>query len=176
MTEEILSTEDIYKGRIVHLQVHQVRLPDGAVASRETVKHPGAVAVVALDAEQNVLLVKQHRSGVNRITIEIPAGLLEPDEHPRATAGRELREETGYRAETLEALGGIHVSPGYTNEYIHLFYATDLIYDPLSQDADEFVEMVRLPLQEALTKIDEGIIDEAKTVAALLRVARRLNL
>lgn len=175
MREEILSTQDIYNGRIVHLQVHQVRLPNGGEAQRETIKHPGAVGIVALDEAQQVLLVRQYRVGADQITLEIPAGLLEKGEAAAASAQRELREETGYRAESLTSLGGIYVAPGYSDEYIHLFHATDLVHDPLAQDEDEFVQLVRLPFAEALTRIDKNEIDEAKTVTALLRVARQLS-
>lgn len=175
MREEILSSEEIYNGRIVHLQVHQVRLPNGEQAMRETIKHPGAVGVVAIDADDNVLLVRQYRIGADRITLEIPAGLLEKDEEPVVSAKRELREETGFRPQQIETLGGIYIAPGYSDEYVHLFYATDLVHDPLEQDDDEFVEMVRRPFAEALAMIDRQEIDEAKTMAALLRVARHLS-
>lgn len=176
MKEEILSTETIFDGRVVHLKVHRVRLPDGNESKREIIYHQGAVAIVAIDAEQEVLLVKQFRLGANAVTYEIPAGLLETNEDPLDAISRELREETGYRPLNIESMGGVFVAPGYTTEYIHLYYAKGYEYAPLEQDADEFVEAIRLPFVDALNMIDEGIIIEAKTIIALLKVARCLGL
>jgi ADP-ribose pyrophosphatase len=176
MREDIIATETIFDGRIVHLRVHDVRLPDGTRSKRELIHHQGAVGVVALDAEGYVLLVRQYRIGAEQVMIEIPAGLLEPDEDPLQTAVRELREETGYRPLVLEALGGIYVAPGYTSEYIHLFFAQGYEHDPLTQDEDEFVETLRVPLRQALEMVERGEIFEAKSVIALLKVARRLGL
>lgn len=176
MKEEILSTETIFDGRIVHLRVHTVRLPDGNQSKRELIHHQGAVAIVALDTKQNVLLVKQYRMGTGSDTYEIPAGILEPDENPSEAIVRELREETGYRPLQLESLGGIYVAPGYTTEYIQLFYTSDIEEAPLEQDADEFVETLRIPLKEAIAMIERGEINEAKSVVALLKVARKLGL
>lgn len=176
MREEILSTETIFDGRIVHLRVHTVRLPDGSDGKRELIHHQGAVAVVAVDDDGYVLLVRQFRIGADRVMTEIPAGLLEPGEDPRATAERELREETGYRPLNLDAIGGIYVAPGYTSEYIHLFFAQGYEPDPLTQDEDEFVETVRVPLHEAVQMVEHGEIVEAKSVIALMKVARLLGI
>lgn len=176
MREEILSTREIYRGRVVNLDVHTVRLPDGSEGMRELIQHQGAVGVVAVDAEQHVLMVKQFRIGAGRVSLEIPAGLLEPGEDPEQCAIRELREETGYKPAVLEPLGGIYVAPGYTTEYIHLYFAQGYEAAPLLQDEDEFVEPVRIPLSEALEQIEQGVIVEAKSVVALLRVARKLAL
>lgn len=172
MKEEILSTQTIFDGRIVHLKVHTVKLPDGKVSKREIIYHQGAVAIVALDKEQHVLLVKQFRHGAGQITYEIPAGLLEKDENPAGAISRELREETGYRPLNVQSIGGIYVAPGYTTEYIHLFYADDYEHASLEQDEDEFVEALRIPFADALAMIDRGEIVEAKTIVALLKVAR----
>lgn len=175
MHETILSTTTIYDGRVVHLEVRQVRLPDGQEHQREVVRHQGAVALVALDDAQRVLLVRQFRSGTQQTMLEIPAGLLEPGETPEMCAVRELREETGCQPERLEALGGVHPTPGYTTEYIHLFLATGLTEARLTGDADEFIELVQLPLTEALALIERGDITDGKTLVGLLRVARRLG-
>jgi ADP-ribose diphosphatase len=176
MKEDILSTETIFDGRIVHLRVHTVRLPDGRQSKRELIYHQGAVAIVAVDETQHVLLVKQYRIGVGRDIYEIPAGLLEENENPQDAISRELREETGYRPLNLESLGGIYVTPAYNTEYIHLFYASNYEDAPLEQDVDEFVEALRIPLPEALTMIERGEINDAKSVVALLKVARKLGL
>lgn len=173
MKEEILSTQDIFDGRIVHLKVHTVKLPDGNESIREIIHHQGAVAIVAVDDEQQVLLVKQFRLGAGQVMYEIPAGLLEPDEDPQLAIVRELREETGYRPLNVESMGGIYLAPGYSTEYIHLYYASGYEYAPLEQDEDEFVEAIRIPLIQALSMIDNGEIIEAKSIVALLKVARR---
>ncbi|MCC6802509.1 MAG: NUDIX hydrolase [Anaerolineae bacterium] len=174
--EVTLSSERIYSGRIVKLDVLDVRLPDGKEARREIIRHPGAVAMVALDADGKVLLVRQYRNAADRILLEIPAGTLHPDEAPLACAERELQEETGYHPGKLEPLGGIFAAPGYTTEFIHLFYATDLSESRLAMDDDEFIEVVRMTLPEALDSIDQGVIADGKSVAGLLRVARLLGM
>jgi ADP-ribose pyrophosphatase len=176
MQETILDTETVYDGRVVKLEVRRVRLPDGQIQKREVIRHQGAVALIALDEQQNVLLVRQFRSGTQRVMLEIPAGLLEPGESPEACAIRELQEETGYKPERLEHLGGFYPTPGYTTEYIHLYLASDLREAKLAGDADEFIEVERLPLTQALAMIERGDISDAKTLVALLRLARRLGL
>ena len=176
MHETILDTETIYSGRVVTLDVHHVRLPNGQVQIREVVRHQGAAALVALDEHQNVLLVRQFRSGAHKELLEIPAGLLEPGESVEACAARELQEETGYKPGQMEYLGGFYPTPGYTTEYIHLFLATGLTEAKLEGDADEFIEVVRLPLPDVLALIERGEITDSKTLVALMRVARRMGL
>jgi ADP-ribose pyrophosphatase len=176
MRETIVHTEEIYDGRVVNLLIHEVRLPDGKPARREVVRHPGAVAMVALDEEQNVLLVRQYRIAADRMMLEIPAGTLEPDESPDICAVRELREETGYKPARLRSLGGVYVAPGYTSEFIHLYLATDLEESALQADDDESIEVKRLPLGEALRMVEQGEIVDGKTVVALLLVARQFGL
>ncbi len=172
-TETTLHSQRLYDGRIVKLDLLDVRLPDGNEARREIIRHPGAVAVVALDAAQNVLLVRQYRTAADKILLEIPAGTLNPGEDPLACAERELQEETGYRPGKLEAMGGIYTAPGYTTEFIWLFSARDLSEFRLAMDDDEFIEVERKPLAEALALIDSGEIADGKSVAGLLRFARR---
>lgn len=173
MKETILRTEPVFEGHFLKIYVNTVQLPDGREALREVIRHPGAVAVVPFDAEDNVLLVRQYRAGIDRDIIEIPAGLLEIGEEPAAAAEREMREETGYRPRTLESLGGYHVAPGYNNEYIHLYVARDLEPAPLAQDSEEFLELIRLPFDEALALVESGKISDSKTIVALLKVARQ---
>jgi ADP-ribose pyrophosphatase len=175
MEETTLRTTPIYDGRIIKLDLLDVRLPDGKEARREVIRHPGAVAIVVLDDARNVLLVRQFRAAAGKILLEIPAGTLNPGEVPLTCALRELQEETGFRAEKLEPLGGIYTAPGYTTEFIHLFYATGLIESRLNMDEDEFIEVERVPFAEALTMIDRGEIADGKSVSGLLRVARLLG-
>lgn len=176
MNEKILNTQEIFKGRVVHLCLHDVELPDGKTAKRELVHHSGAVAIIALDEADNVLLVQQFRIGAGKVLNEIPAGLLEPDEDLQDCAIRELQEETGYKPQHIEAMGGVYLAPGYSTEYIHYFLARSLVYAPLPGDSDEFIQLNRVPLQTALTMIDSGEIVDAKSITALLRVARQLGL
>ncbi len=175
MSEIILSSEPIYEGRMLNIYLNTVRLPDGQLAKREVIRHPGAVAILAFDDEGNILLVRQYRAGIDEAIIEIPAGLLEEDEDPADCAERELREETGYRPGILESLGGYFVAPGYNNEYIHLFLADDLQEAPLAHDADEFLELIRVPYDHALAMIDSGELSDSKTIIALLKATRWLN-
>ncbi|MEO8394916.1 MAG: NUDIX hydrolase [Chloroflexota bacterium] len=175
MEEVTLRTTNIYDGRIIKLDLLDVRLPDGKEARREVLRHPGAVAIVALDEAKNVLLVRQFRAAAGKVLLEIPAGTLNPGEVPLTCALRELQEETGFRAEKLEPLGGIYTAPGYTTEFIHLFYASGLSEAPLPQDEDEFVEVERVPFAESLAMIDRGEIADGKSVSGLLRVARLLG-
>lgn len=173
MEEKITETTPIYDGKLVNLVRHTVELPDGSTSQREIVQHPGAAAIVAVDESGETLLVRQYRLAAGRVTLEIPAGTLEPDEDPRDCALRELQEETGYKADTLTEMGGLYTAPGYTSEYIHLYMATDLSPSRLAGDVDELIEVVRVPLADALTMIETGEIVDAKSITGLLRVARR---
>jgi ADP-ribose pyrophosphatase len=175
MQEKVTHTQTLYDGRIVRLDLVDVTLPDGKPARRELVRHPGAVAIVAVDGD-DVLLVRQYRLAADRIMLEIPAGTLRPEEAPLDCADRELQEETGYRPGKLEPLGGIFVAPGYTTEFIHLFLATQLSESRLPLDDDEFVEVERVSIKAALRQIDQGAIIDGKTVSGLLMAARRLGL
>lgn len=174
MKEHITHEQSIYSGRVVGLSLLDVTLPNGEPGKREMIRHPGAVAIVALDEQERVLLVRQYRIAADKILREIPAGTLKPGEDPLLCAARELQEETGYRPGTLRSIGGIYPAPGYTTEYIHLYIARDLIHDPLPMDDDEFIEVERLPLAEVLALVDSGEICDAKSVAGLLRTARLL--
>lgn len=173
--ETVLASERIYEGRLINLRVDQIRTAAGVESVREIVEHPGAIALVALDDAGRVLLVKQYRHAVRAVTLEIPAGILEPGEEPAAAAQRELREETGYRAERLDRLGGIHTAPGFSTEYIHFFLATRLVPDRLAMDDDEVIDLLRLPLADAIDLIRVGQIDDGKTVSGLLLAQAALN-
>lgn len=174
MQETITHKEQVYDGRIVHLELLDVTLPNGETAKRELVRHPGAVAIVPLLGE-DVLLVRQFRIAASQTMLEIPAGTLNPGEAPLICAERELQEETGYKPGVLEPLGGIFAAPGYTTEFIHLYLARDLSESRLAMDEDEFIEVVRVPLREALEMLNTGEIKDGKSAAALLLAARRLG-
>jgi ADP-ribose pyrophosphatase len=168
LTEKTINSQQIYDGRIVHLYVDDVQLPNGQTAKREIVRHSGAVAVVPVDSEGKLILVRQYRYAAGRILLEIPAGTLYKDEDPALCAVRELQEETGYKPGRLQKIGGIFVAPGYTTEFIHLYIATDLIESRLQMDEDEFIEVVRMTLDEVLERIQSGEIADGKTVSAVL--------
>lgn len=172
MSEKIIATQRIYSGRIVTLDVCDVELPDGQRQIREIIRHPGAVAIIALDDQNRLLLVRQYRSASAEVMTEIPAGLLDEGEKPVEAASRELQEETGYKPGKIESLGGLYTAPGYTAEYIHLFVATHLIESRLPADDDEFIELHRATLDEALAMIDRGEITDSKTIIGLLKYAR----
>jgi ADP-ribose pyrophosphatase len=172
MSEKILSTKRIYSGRIVTLDLCEVELSDGQHQQREIIRHPGAVALIALDDQNHVLLVRQFRSASAQMMSEIPAGILNADEIPLNAAIRELQEETGYKPGKIVPLGGFYTAPGYTTEYIHLFVATNLIESRLPADEDEFIEVDHVTLSDALAMIERGEIEDAKTIIALLMYAR----
>jgi ADP-ribose pyrophosphatase len=175
LNEQILNSELVFDGHLVKLYVETIRLPDGQTAVREVVRHPGAVAMVPLLPDGAVVLVRQFRLPARQVLLEIPAGTLKPGEDPLVAASRELQEEIGYKPGRLERLNGEFTAPGYTSEFIHFFLATDLEESALDPDADEFVESVRLPLDDALRQVESGAIQDGKTIAALLLAARRLG-
>lgn len=176
LTESILTKELVYPGKIIRLEHWQVRLPNGHTALREVACHPGASAVVALDDQNRLLLVRQHRPAVGRVTLEIPAGKLDSaEEDPLDCAKRELSEETGCTAAHWQKLVCLETTPGFCNERIHIYLATGLSGGSTHPDDDEFVETVRLPLQEALTLAENGSLRDAKTLSGILLAARHIN-
>lgn len=168
--EKLIERRRVYEGRRVNLRVDTVELPSGRRTTREIIEYPDSVVIAAVDAERNVLLVRQYRSAVGRALLEVPAGKKEPDESPLEAAHRELREETGYSARRMENLGGFYSGPGYSTEYLHLFLATDLKGSPESLNGDEIMNMIRVPLADVPAMIARGEICDAKSIAGLLRV------
>jgi ADP-ribose pyrophosphatase len=166
--EQLLDSRLVYAGRVVRLRVDSVRLPNGKTATREVIEHPGAVAIVAFDERDDVLLVRQYRRAAGRFLLEIPAGTLKPGEDPLDCAGRELTEETNYHAATLEPLVCFFSAPGFCSEYLHVFVATGLVPEVGVPDEDEDIEVVHLPLAECLARVRSGEICDAKSVAGLL--------
>lgn len=175
MDETILYTQRLYNGRIINLDLLEVRLPDGNHSKREVITHPGAAAIVAVDADGKILLVRQFRIAAGKVLREIPAGTLNPDEPPARCAERELQEETGYKPGQLDELTGFFPAPGYTTEFIHVYLATQLVESRLKADSDEFIEVDRVTLPEAIDMIARGDIVDGKTIIGLMLAARRLD-
>jgi len=170
----ILAQEDVYTGRVFRLRREIVRLPNGRQAQLDLIRHPGAAAVVPLDGEGQVLLVRQYRHATGGWLLEVPAGTLGAGEDPAACAHRELIEESGYRAAALEELGWIWTTPGFTDERIWLYLATGLEAAEQKLDDDELMSVERLPLDEAVRRAESGEIEDAKSVCALLRARAAL--
>lgn len=174
LTERQLSSEQIYSGRVISLHVDEVILPNGQQSTREIVRHPGAVAIVPIEASGRVVMVEQYRYAAQRTLLEIPAGTLKPGEDPDLCAARELQEETGYKPGKLTKLGSIFLAPGYSTEQIHLYLATDLTESRLAMDEDEFINVHILSFDEIHEQIANNAICDAKTIAAIsLANARR---
>ena len=170
LIEKEVKANKLYDGRIINLRVDDVLLPDGRAAKREYVEHRGGAAILAIE-EGQVYLVRQFRYPYREVLLEIPAGKLEAGEEPIVTAARELEEETGLRAERIEPYGVIYPSPGYTNEKLYIFVAYGSKQSAAHPDSDEFLNVVRMPVAEAIDKVTSGEIKDSKTCYALLKYA-----
>jgi ADP-ribose pyrophosphatase len=166
--EKKLSTQQIYRGRAINIRVDTVEKAGGKKTTREVVEHSDCIAVVALDEQGNVLLVRQFRHAVDKFLLEIPAGGIDPGEEPLEAVRRELQEEIGYLPRKIDRLGGFYSAPGYGTEYLHCFLATDLVPARLVAEDTEDIELVRVPLNEIPRLIASGEICDAKSIAALL--------
>lgn len=173
-----LAEDELFRGLIFAINRMQVRLPSKRVEGRDILRHPGAVAIVALTDDGNIVLVRQWRAALGRITLEIPAGKLEPGEDAAACARRELREETGVIPQKLEHLTSIAPAPGYSDELIHLFMATQLSFKDPDPDEDEFIHVELVPLSRLIDDVLDGRIEDAKTIIGALicdAVSHRLS-
>lgn len=164
--EETLEVKPIYEGRVISLEVNTVRLPNGETSTREIVRHPGAVAVLAL-VDGKMLVVEQFRKPLNKLQVEIPAGKLDAGEQPEKAALRELEEETGYRARSISHLQTFSTSPGFADEILHVYFTDDLEKGEVHLDEDEFLTCEAISLEQALEYIREGRICDAKTLLAV---------
>ena len=161
---EILSSEPVYDGKVVKLFRDRIRLPDGREATWERIVHQGAVGIVPLLENGNILLVRQYRNAPDDVLLEIPAGKLEPGEAPDDCADREIVEEVNMRAGELIKLSEFYNSPGYSDEYFHLYLATDLTPEQGETEEDEFLEIEEISLNDALGMVSDGHIVDAKSV------------
>jgi ADP-ribose pyrophosphatase len=165
-----MQTKQIYTGIVVDLYVETVILPNGVTVDLEVVRHPGAAAVVPLKDDGTVIVIRQFRHAAGGFIYEIPAGKLHPGEDPKVCAVRELEEEIGYRAGKLELLSSIFTAPGFTDEVIHVYKATELTVGRQQLDRDEVLEVIELPLAEAIRMIETGVIRDAKSIVGLQAV------
>ena len=176
LIETPISDETVFRGALIDVSHMQVRLPNGRTALREIVHHKGAAAIVPVDDEEYVYLVRQHRVVNDMLTWEIPAGKLDTaDEDPLHCAVRELREETGLKAEYMEKLSHIVTTPGFCTEKIGLYLATGLSQHEDHPDEDEFLRVTRIPLKEAVQRVMSGEFQDAKTALGLLMAWQKLH-
>ena len=175
LKETKLSSEDVYDGVLLHVKRDVVKLPNGHEAVREWIRHPGASSVIPLLPDGNIILVRQYRYPVGKVTLEVPAGKLDaPGEDPLLCAKRELEEETGYHAERMWKLTTIATTVGFSNEVIHLYAAEGLTPGKEHPDEDEFIHSVKVPLSEAVKMVEDGRIYDAKSAVSILMLAKQV--
>ncbi len=169
LKEKTVTSEIKFEGRIVRVRTENVELENGQAAYREFVEHPGGVGVVAITPDNKMLMVKQFRKAIEDETVEIPAGKLERGEDPMICGMRELEEETGYKAKEFISLGFIYPSPGFTDERTYIYLAKDLYSGVANPDEDEFLDVIKMPLDEVHSKIMNNEINDAKTVVGFYK-------
>ncbi len=165
--ERTLKSDNIYDGKILKLDVETVLLPNNNTTIREIVRHPGAVAILPINYDNEIYFVKQYRKALDMELLEVPAGKLEKNEIPYECALRELQEEIGFAAKNLTLLGSFYSSPGFSNEIIYIYKAEDLTPSKLAADEDEFINVVKLSAEESVKMLSKGLIKDAKTAIAL---------
>jgi len=175
LVEKKISSENVFDGVLLHVKRDDVELPNGHRAVREWIKHPGASAIIPLLPDNQIILVRQFRYAVGKVTLEVPAGKLDKvGEDPIECAKRELGEETGYTAGKIWKLTTIATTVGFSDEYIHLYAATDLTPGKLHPDFDEFINVVKIPLTAALEMVESGKIFDAKSAVSILLLAKQV--
>jgi len=165
--DKTLSSKIVFDGRAVKLRVDMIQMPDGRQTTREIVEHGACIAVVAVDAQNNVLLVSQYRDAVKKDLLEIPAGGVDPGEDAETAVKREMQEETGFLPQKLVSLGGYYLAPGYSTEYLHLYLAMDLIPSRLVAEDTEGINVVRVPVSQIPKLLRSDKICDGKSIAGL---------
>ena len=177
LVEKKISSEAVFDGVLLHVRKDNVELPNGHESVREWIEHPGASAVIPLLPDNQIILVRQFRYAVGKVTLEVPAGKLDKvGEDPLECAKRELSEETGYTAGKIWKLTTIATTVGFSNEYIHLYAASDLTAGAIHPDSDEFINVVKVPLTAALQMVESGKIFDAKSAVSILLLAKQVFL
>jgi len=172
--EAQISSQWVYEGAVIKIRNDIIRAEGRPLQKWDIIVHPGAVALIPIDQHGNLVLVEQWRRAIEKITLEIPAGMLDPGETPLICAQRELQEEIGHRAETLSSFGGFYSAPGIYTEYIHLFLAKDLVPSRLVADDTDVIDIQRVSLKNALAMIEDGTICDAKTIVGIYKYAQTL--
>ena len=173
--EKQLSSKQIFDGVVVKLYVDDIELPNGKKSIREVVRHPGAVCVIPVTDEGEVIMVRQFRYPFSKPLLEIPAGKLEPNEDPLDAAMRELEEESGVVADKVEFMGELYTTVAFTDEKIYTYIATGLTYKEAHPDEDEFVQVEKIPLAKLVDMVMAGEIKDSKTQVSILKADRLLN-
>jgi ADP-ribose pyrophosphatase len=175
MPFELLKSELVFQGRAFKIRRDYLKTPDGRETKYEIVEHVGSVVIVPMDGQGNLLFVRQYRHAAGMDLLELPAGTREGDEPYEACAAREIREETGMAAGKLERIGDFYLAPGYSTEFMAVFLATDLTRNPLAPDADEFLQVEKMPAGKAVEMAEQGGLLDAKTLAALFLARKYLE-
>jgi ADP-ribose pyrophosphatase len=173
---KLLKSETLLEGRAFNIRRDSLQMPDGRQTKYEIVEHSGSVVLIPIDADGNLHFVLQYRQAAGQDVLELPAGTRNGDEPFEACAARELREEIGMAAGSLEQLAEFFLAPGYSTERMAVFLATDLHPDPLPRDADEFLQVEKLSMQEAMRRAQNGLMPDAKSLAALFLAREHLGL
>ena len=173
-SDRTISSKKTYSGRIIDVRIDQIQLESGKSTLREVVEHDPTVAILPIDDHKNIILVSQYRHPAKKYILEVPAGLIDPGEDPRKAAFREFMVETGYGASSLESVGKIWASRGFTDEYMNCYIARDLFPKKLPHDDDEEITIKKITMREAHKLINDGTIDDAKTIALIL-IASKLK-
>ena len=169
LEETKISSEEIFNGVAIHLFKDEILLPNGHTGIREIIRHPGAVCVLPITEEGDVIFVNQFRYALNKVTLEVPAGKLEKGEDPMEAALRELSEETGLSAKNIFSIGDLYTTPALIDEVIHMYIATDLTQGEQHLDYDEFVNTLKIPLSKAVDMVMNGEIKDSKTQTIILK-------
>jgi ADP-ribose pyrophosphatase len=164
MTIEVVSRENVYQGHAFNVRRDKVRFENQDIAQLDIIEHPGAVTILPIDADGQILFVRQYRHAAGKELLELPAGTLDEGELPESCALREIREETGYAAGKMIKIGEFYLAPGYSTEYMTVFLATGLLTSPLPRDADEFITLVRVPVEQAYQMALEGGLQDGKSL------------
>ena len=165
---ELLKSETLLQGRAFKIRRDQLKTPDGRETLFEIIEHGGSVIIIPIDADGNLLFVRQYRHAAGRDLLELPAGTRDDNEPFEVCAAREIREETGMEAGNLQKVGEFYLAPGYSTEFMVVYLATDLKHNPLEADDDEFLEVQKIPVGEVVQRVERGEIPDAKSLAALL--------